>query len=238
MTAPWRYVYASVVGSSHTATGAPCQDCSLVTIHPALTGDLLIMVAADGAGSARCSDVGASLACSQLSMCLIEYAEQNGSLIGATSATALEWTSRILELLEIKAFEEGASLRDYACTLLAAVVGTDGSTFLQIGDGAIVIGEAGRYDPVFWPTQGEYANTTVFVTDERHPDALQFLHRVETAEDIAVFTDGLQSLALRFDAKKAHSPFFQPLFSRLAEEAIGESFDLKRELSDWLTSPT
>ena len=63
---------------------------------------------------------------------------------------------------------EGGSLRDYASTLLAAVLRHEESVFLQIGDGVIVVqgADRGGWAWVFWPDHGEYANVTSFLSDE------------------------------------------------------------------------
>jgi hypothetical protein len=217
--------------------GIPCQDASLVVPHRTSTDNLLILVAADGAGSAARSNIGAALACSQLSTSIIRYVDNEGSLTKVTTEVTRQWIGEIVELLRIKAFEEEAQLRDYACTILGVAISGEAALFLQVGDGAIVVGRNGTYEPVFWPTQGEYANATVFVTDERLAEALQFIRFGEVPEEVAVFTDGLQCLALRFATKEAHGPFFSPLFSRLAEEDTGESCNLRPMLIDWLGSP-
>ena len=237
MKSTWKYVFGSVVGSSHLAVGTPCQDNCLVHVHRVAAGDIIIIAAADGAGSASRSDLGSKLACTEVVSCLIEHLSLEGGLSGVSIDTAQEWVDRICQLLRKKAFEDGAALRDYACTLLTAVITAESGLFMQVGDGAIVIGRDGLYAPAFWPTQGEYANTTVFVTDERAHEALQFDHRTECVDEVAVLTDGLQSLALKFDTKEAHSGFFRPLFERLAAEEPGESCDLRTQMIDWLGSP-
>ena len=87
--------------------------------------------------------------------------------------------------------------------------------FLQVGDGAIVYRSASSpFTPALWPQNGEYANTTWFVTDEEAADLVQ-LARVSGVDEVALLTDGLQSLALRFASREAHGPFFEPMFRSL-----------------------
>jgi hypothetical protein len=38
---------------------------------------------------------------------------------------------------------------------------------------------------------------------------------VPGVDEVALLTDGLQSLALRFASREAHGPFFEPMFERL-----------------------
>ena len=61
----WKYIWASAVGTSHSHTGAPCQDSSGCRVFTAGDGTrVLVAVASDGAGSAKRSEEGSSLACS------------------------------------------------------------------------------------------------------------------------------------------------------------------------------
>ena len=50
----WRTAHASVIGTSHTATGAPCQDAGDCEVLAAADGsEILVAAVADGAGSAK-----------------------------------------------------------------------------------------------------------------------------------------------------------------------------------------
>ena len=53
---------------------------------------------------------------------------------------------------------------------------------------------------------------------------------------MALLTDGLQGLALRFDTREAHGPFFEPMFARLRAEGEGEPESLREELRAFLGS--
>ncbi len=69
-------------------------------------------------------------------------------------------------------------MRDYACTLLFALVGVEAAVFRQIGDGVIVVNDqSSHWSWVFWPERGEFANTTFFVTDAVAADHLRFDQR-------------------------------------------------------------
>ncbi len=134
--------------------------------------------------------------------------------------------------------EANLPAREFACTLLGAVVAADRALFLQIGDGVIVIDSGEDYRPVFWPQTGEYANETHFATD---PDAIARLESVALTEpiaEIALLSDGLQLLALHYQSRRAHAPFFRPLFHRLREHAEpGCPAALAAALERFLASP-
>jgi hypothetical protein len=103
----------------------------------------------------------------------------------------------------------------------------------QIGDGAIVVDD-GELRAATWPQQGEYANTTHFLVDD---DALEQLVTVEAgaARRIAVFSDGLQALALQYDTKTPYEPFFAPFFDYL-ETSAKDDVEVEDELRAYLES--
>lgn len=237
-TGDWRYVYASVPGVAHLAGGIDCQDaCAIQLLSEPEGGPVLILVAADGAGSAARSGIGAELACRTF---LAESATR------VLDPTAMEWTRGDAEtLLESvrtallrRAAEENRPIREFACTLLGGVVAADRALLLQIGDGAIVVDAGEHYRPVFWPQTGEYANETRFATD---PDAIARMESAvltEPVTDIALLSDGLQPLALHYRSQQAHRPFFQPLFQRLREHPKpGRPEGLTLALERFLASP-
>ena len=233
----WRYVFASTTGTSHIDSGLPCQDAAGSTVISAgPEGAVYLSVASDGAGSAARSAEGAATACDLMLAQLGAYVEGGGSLSDITRDEALGWVEAVRRAIATAADEAGLTARDYACTLLAAAVGPDHAFFLQVGDGAIVIGDAEGYAPVFWPQSGEYANVTYFVTDATMDDHLQVEVRLASIDEIALFTDGLQMLALKFDTQTAHPPFFRPMFARLRTEPAGWAESLAQGLSDFLNS--
>src|SRR6185437_11768117 len=64
MNSQWTYAYASVIGSSHLKTGAPCQDASVCRLLQSPDGsNVLVAVVSDGAGSAEKAEEGSLLAC-------------------------------------------------------------------------------------------------------------------------------------------------------------------------------
>src|SRR5688572_25758989 len=64
----WAVVSASVIGTSHEATGAPCQDASHVLRLRIGDADVMLSAIADGAGSASHSQIGSAEAVQHLLM--------------------------------------------------------------------------------------------------------------------------------------------------------------------------
>jgi hypothetical protein len=141
------------------------------------------------------------------------------------------------EAVLTEAQQYGSEPRDLASTLLVVVVGPSGGGALQIGDGVIVVSDgANGWCWVFWPQRGEYANTTHFLTDEDAAERLQIEPFVGKVTEVALMTDGLESLALHYASKSVHEPFFHGMFQPLldtdgAEEINRLSASLERFLS-------
>jgi len=150
-----------------------------------------------------------------------------------------DWIRRYQNEISLLAGVEGLELRDFACTLLAAVVDLNCALFIQIGDGAIVISSDEKPDEfcwVFWPQQGQYANTTNFLTDREAIDRFEHSPVNSRIDEVALFTDGLQSLALHYESRRAPGPFFRPMFSWLRPRAGGHCEDLSSSLASFLDS--
>jgi hypothetical protein len=93
------------------------------------------------------------------------------------------------------------------------------------------------WQAVSWPAQGEYASTTFFVTDD--PEPLLRICRIEQAIDaLAVFTDGIERLALDFSRSAAHEPFFAGIIRPLETTSVrGRDLELSAKLHQYLSGP-
>jgi hypothetical protein len=199
---------------------------------------MLVLACADGAGSAEFSQEGSRLACLKVVEEAARFVNEGGSVAAMDDGTLPLWFEQAAENIAVQAELEQRKPRDYACTLLVAILDDSGSAFAQLGDGAIVTGHVDQaYAPVFWPQSGEYANTTYFITEPEHLNHIQVELRSAPVEEVALFTDGLQMLALRFDDQSAHSPFFFPMFQQLRRESPGEVDRLVAPLAEFLNSP-
>lgn len=212
----WRFLIDSVQGTSHIRSGTGCQDSSFASVLQHDGQEYLLVACADGAGTAKASDVGAKVACTEAVRLAAEFLRGCSPPRTADREVLLGWARAVHEGLVHEAERQQVGPRDLACTLLLAVVGRADAAFLQVGDGAIVIkDQSGRYVPVFWPQTGEYHNATYFVTDESYEQNIQTSVMGEAPAELALFTDGLQMLALDYNLRAAHAPFFAPLFRAL-----------------------
>jgi hypothetical protein len=214
----WKYTSSSVTGRSHADRGESGQDYHRAGSVRIADDEFFIGLAADGAGSTTDGGRGAAIACETAWSGVIATLRQDGDLSRVTDDMIRHWVTAARDAIAAEAAGTGKQLKAYACTLIGAVTGRDHALFFQIGDGAIVVGAGGEYRTIFWPEQGEYANTTFFVTDESYLDRLSILHCGSSPGEIALFTDGLQNLVLSFSQKKAQAGFFRPLFDALRND--------------------
>ena len=229
----WKYTSASVTGKAHTGRGEDGQDSCRAGAIQISENEFFIGIAADGAGSTTDGGRGAGIACETLYTQITGTLRETGDISVITDDTVKNWITTAREAIVADAQEHGKRLKEYACTILGSVAGKGGAVFFQIGDGAIVVRSGPEYQTIFWPEQGEYANTTYFITDEQYPDHLHILH-AESPSEIALFTDGLQHLVLSFALRKAHPGFFQPLFSALQQHPENDFDEFSAQLEAFL----
>jgi hypothetical protein len=202
---------------------------------------VLLAVACDGAGSASRSLDGATLAVERF---LRDFGDVSRSfgLDGITKEFVEDWLSRIRAEIRDRAETHDLSPREFACTILGAVVGEQRAAFFQIGDGAIVVSnrsEPDDYGWIFWPQHGEFANQTNFITEDNALEILEFEREERCVDEIAMFTDGIERLVLDLQEKTAHAPFFRTLFGWLITTepaAVGGEIPASEVVSRYLGS--
>jgi Protein phosphatase 2C len=206
----WAALGESVTGTSHRARNVACQDAFRFRTFGSMA-EWLVVVAADGAGSASHSEIGATVACDEFA--------RRVEVLGPDMLFNREGMTALFTDVRHAIFAQAECLdvrpRDVACTALLAVVGPTCAAFAQLGDGAIVIGHGQDHRAVFWPEPAEYANATDFLTDDPFADLIRFDTITDPIVEVAAFTDGLQRLALDFTGRMAYPAFFRPLFDEL-----------------------
>ena len=239
MTNDWKFILASAVGTSHLAAATPCQDSSACEVFTDTNeSSALVVVVADGAGSAKCAEVGAALACSYFVGRINRHLQAKASLRDIGLETVKSW---IADFQNEVMTQCGSDLipRDFASTLLAAAIGNEEALFFQVGDGAIVIAdseEPENYRWVFWPQQGQYANETNFTTQDNATEKVEFSLVNRRIDEVSLFTDGLQGLTLDYQGRQAHSPFFKPIFEWLRGAPERNSEKYTAALNEFLNS--
>lgn len=193
----------------------------MVTVN--VDGDQTLVVAcSDGAGSASHSHIGSQRACDSIVQSVTEYLTAGAKISAISREIAMAWYGEAQAKIYAEAKQLEVAPRELACTMLLAIIGAEDAIFSQVGDGAIVVHPPDSFRAVFWPQSGEYANTTNFITGATLADDLDFEQHSGRIESIAVFTDGLERLILRFQDRAVHAPFLTQLFSQLRNSTDSE----------------
>jgi len=231
----WRITAASVCGTSHKKTGRPCQDAHHYLVMP--DGVVLVAVA-DGAGTASLSEIGSTVA--------VNAAVKTLSSRDSKTPWPIDddgWRDLLTSVLEsaLASVESTAgalmvSPRDLATTLIMMVVTPECVACAQIGDGAAVVGDAhGYFFPVTIPQSGEFINETTFLVSPNAISMAQFKVLPGAFKHFAVFSDGLQMLALKMPEGTPYAPFFSPLFHYF--DIVKEPSHAQNQLVGFLSSP-
>jgi hypothetical protein len=240
-TATWRVLGASAVGTRHQHLGRDCEDAHAYRNY----ADMLLLAAADGAGSASQAAMGAKFAV-QSSLATAERVLRDEPmpldtarwqsvlpLILTATHTALKEQVQRFSLAHPTPDASNLSLREFASTLLFAAITAQWLAVAQIGDGAIVVLHPdGTLTSLTPPEARMYVNETVFITDTDYLSLATYTILPRTnVQGIALLTDGLQMIALKSPENTPHGPFFSPLFHFIRQPGVSEA-----EIYTFLTS--
>lgn len=230
----WQTVSASVAGTSHQKRGQPCQDAHYARVLPQ---GILVAAVADGAGSAAWAEVGAEIAvqvavgtiCKSLE--LLPPLDDDGWKVCLSNTVVT-----VQNALETEASSRDVSIRDLAATLILVIATKELVAVVQVGDGAAVVGnQAGETIALTAPCSGEHINETTFLISANALDVAQFQVWHGHPQHLAIFSDGLQMLALKMPEGTPHAPFFTPLFKFVA--SVNNEDEAKDQLENFLKSP-
>ncbi|MEH2425483.1 MAG: PP2C family serine/threonine-protein phosphatase [Nostoc sp.] len=239
----WKAVARYAIGTSHQNQGIRCQDYGDYRIF----NDVIIGAVADGAGSAKYSDIGSKLAVETVLKCFSDISEspQKQEELEEDFSQPLskkevhKLFAKILEIALEKLHNQAAqgnySVNDLACTLLVFVATPDWIAGMQIGDGFIVVrSQESEYQLLFQPDKGEFINETTFITSTNAVKEMQVEIILQKQEFICASTDGLEKVAIRLSDWKPFSPFFKPFEEYLHDTVNPEKED--KYLIDFLNS--
>ena len=232
----WKWAAASSRGTSHEKTGDRLQD-AYVCFVPNVVPESIFAIVCDGAGTADFGGQGASLVCRSVSKNARLHFAQSAAL--PNDETIEEWFDESRDLIFAVASRRGQQPRDFASTAVCVISTGDESLIAHVGDGCAVLKDAniGKWVAPSWPDHGEYASTTFFVTDE--PSIrLRISKYPGTVKALAVFSDGIERLALDFSSKIPSDRFFDRIIAPIASsQTCGRDALLSVQLEEFLASP-
>jgi hypothetical protein len=185
----WNSVQCAVQGRGHIKTDTLCQDKTYFLFEKGIS----VIALADGAGSASMSHFGAEFVTHKICELLtqrfdIYFNEDDGAAIKRVIVGTL------MEGLEKLAQELNCETKDLASTLLVAAVKNGKYIILHIGDGVIGYVKDNELKIASHPENGEFVNTTVFVTSK---DALSTMKMMKGQ------LNGITGFALMSDGTEA-----------------------------------
>ena len=213
----WKVFFASAAGKNHLADNVACQDSG----HFAVSGDALIGVVSDGAGSASEGHLGSEFFARRISELVSESMGSGQFAIDAQSdcrdhllAIIQEARSQLREIAASRQLE----LRDFACTLVGCITSRDVGCFFHIGDGFAVCLRNGAESVLSHPENGEYADETYFVTDDDWKDHLRVTHigGIDRGCLIGLMTDGAAPFVINRAKTGFYRPFIDPVVDFLS----------------------
>jgi len=228
----WVWAAARSRGVSHERAGTRIQDAAVS--FAAHAHQFFVAIVCDGAGSASFGGQGASLVARTFSKALRQYLAQYATFPSVDLVQ--EWTDRARDRIGAVSQRRGLAPRDFAATLLLVMSTGNSSMLVHVGDGCAVLKEqaGGRWIAPIWPFHGEYASTTAFVTDDVGAQLRTAVYEAPISA-LAVFSDGVERLALDFQAREPFQPFFESMIEPLMTiDGGGRSAVLSEELRKFL----
>jgi hypothetical protein len=234
----WTWIGACSTGSSHIRAGTGCQDNAGCVELIAGGQHTLLAVVSDGAGSSEFSSVGSRLVVDCFARCAISHLRACPSVKGITEELVRGWLDNVRDRIFRSAEQLATIPRELAATLIGAIVCSNRAVVCHVGDGACVLRRRENIDWEIpsWPAHGEYATSTYFITDDPEPN-LHFNSLDGEFSELAIFSDGIERLALDFQTKTAFGHFFDPMFAPLARLPPGRNRELSALLRKYLDSP-
>lgn len=199
-----------IIGAQQIGRGkAECQDA----FGSDILDETFVVCIADGAGSAPRSREGAQRAITAV-LDYLQYDTQgraNDRLRNAFEAAH--------NAVVAAAEEEDLPAKDFKTTLAIAIGDHRKVVAAHVGDSLVVISDGKGIRPLLRPKNGEFGNTTFFITSEDYEDHLQFAESEGLWKGLALQTDGLEAVTYWKQRDDLEAATYQALFSILDRQS-------------------
>lgn len=233
-----RVIATKITGGLHLAKQKPCQDF----YQYACSGNKLVAVVSDGAGSAKYGKIGAKIVCETLVNVLINTPLKN---VEEAVAKAIQMARGKLVIHRLNKSKSEAEILNFSATVVGVAYHNNRGVFFHIGDGAGIAvhdsvslangadnlvrqNDSGtaifirnktnteRYT-LSRPANGNFSCETYFYTMANWKECLRFT-RIDKAEALFLMTDGVTNFALSDDMCRLKQGFIEPINSYLRKE--------------------
>ena len=200
-------VIGTRTGDRHRANDTPNQDYACFALLPNNMG--IIAAVSDGAGSAPMAEDGSRISACQATTKAWRTALKLGSAPDP-SICVYEGIKAARNALVATAKLQHKPLDDYHATLIVATMTKNSAAVAHIGDGASIVKTDDTHKMLTIPARGEYANETFFITMDEYQDLIAS-NAVEHANELILFTDGVQNELIDFKNKRARQDAIKTL---------------------------
>jgi hypothetical protein len=237
----WQVVATCQPGSTHLCRGQPCAD----RYERAQVAGAIILVVADGAGSAARGAEGAAIAARSAvrlaasSLVGAPPTEEAGAQCDFVREVLRQTLAAVQEEIAAADLAEPASCpADFLSTLLLAILTESWLMAGNIGDGWLVARDRqGALRAVAPPSRGEYVNETFFLTSAGAIDeAVIAVEPAAELDAVALMSDGPAWFALDLEQGAPSRPLFEKLFAFAGDPALSAE-EKDRALAAFLASP-
>ena len=209
-----RVIATKITGNLHSAKKAPCQDF----YSYACSGNKLVAVVSDGAGSSKYGKIGAKIVSETLVNVLINTPFRD---VKEGVKKAIEIARAKLVIHRLNKSKSEKEILNFSATVVGAFYHKNRGVFFHIGDGAgVAIYQEGNgigYT-ISRPHNGEFSCETYFYTMNNWEKSLRFTE-IEKADSLMLMTDGVTGFALNTDMTRLKCGFIEPINKYLRAEA-------------------
>ena len=208
-----RVIATKITGSLHEAKKTPCQDF----YHYACSGNKLVAVVSDVAGSAKYGKIGAKIICETLVSQLINTPLKN---VEQAVKRAIEVARGKLMLHRLNKSKSEQEILNFSATVVGVFYHREQGVFFHIGDGAgIAVHSVSPLDyTLSQPMNGRFSCETYFYTMNNWQANLRFT-KIDKSEALFLMTDGVTNFALSEDLRHLKKGFIEPINQYLQKEA-------------------
>ena len=208
-----RVIATKITGSLHKQKNTPCQDF----YHYACSGNKLVAVVSDGAGSAKYGKIGAKVVCETIVNVLINTPLKD---VEEGVKKAIEMARAKLVIHRLNKSKSEKEILNFSATVVGVIYHKNKGMFFHIGDGAGIALDGENIKSEYTispPHNGTFSCETYFYTMNNWKDSLRFT-RIPKSSSLFLMTDGVTGFAIDENNCELKESFLEPINKYLRDE--------------------